>query len=453
MRALMMRPAFSAMLLAVGWISARAMPRMSLIGKDQGRHETLHKDFPLLSRVMRDMCGMDQLELSDKSPCQRKTFGLSIAFIECKDRYDDIVKWEKCYSGCISPSFCQDTCLATPEENHAPCIAKCHRVLECIQIARETGEGTTSNEAHFRDCYLGEHNGMTAGPGPAAPAAAFLQLPAPAPAAPAPSAGGMASPAPLAPFIMQTTSAMPTGPCRCEFFGIVGDVKTNAPGCARHGKEPVASVDPYCYLQSGVNGGSCTGAEPSEAFPGLWFVSCETPSFTTVFEPSCELNNEFEVPIDVPEPMGILHPASSTDQMIAGYAMGPDPNEKFPVSDLNTEYGPWATPLPAEWNLKRGNYFGGTPPPGGQGPTVPPPPGLEGLPPPLPVDPNARPPAPAPAASPGPGAAPGPAAPSAAVPLSPAPAVVMAAAPAFPQVSLRRQGQGRRPSRFGPWKL
>jgi len=202
-------------------------------------------------------------------------------------------------------------------------------------------------------------------PAAAAPVAAVALLatsagaPGPAPAVPpppaSPGAAGSLEPAFTPRRGVASKSAGLSEPnCICSKDGVTKGQATGQPGCAKHGKEPNANVEAYCFVEGGYE---CGGAMPSTQFKGLYWVNCEKPNFHLLYPPTCEiLKRATAETFVVPPPLNLEAPPPT----MAGLKvdMAPLPAEgadEFAKVAKNLQR--WDKPMDPIWHAGRQNYF------------------------------------------------------------------------------------------------
>lgn len=326
------------------------------------------RDFPELVNVMFDICGQQKFDLTPAYPCQFRIFGLSLAWQECANAYQaDMEGFRSCVDGCVSPGMCGDACTglaknATQHEQQQ-CHAECSMVTACVDQALTQATGQVSAASDVRKCFQGRTNYGTssnAAVGGAAPQGAVVQWAGP-------NLRGVSTLAVAKIHHRVTPGAVASqGDCACDSTGVVRDVQTGQGGCRRHGQEPQASKDWYCYIAGGME---CPGAMPSRQFVGLHWLGCAGPfeHFAQLFPPRCRLLEFGFAPQDQP----LQTPKKPTGQgtLQLGTPVSPEPRFQEQVEGSIRNTLDAAVPLPAEWHAQHGDVFlkpRGTPPEPGQ---------------------------------------------------------------------------------------
>jgi len=116
------------------------------------------KDFPLLTNLLFDMCGVSTtFDLSPSSPCQYSVFGLSVAWSECGDAHEsDMTGFRACLGSCSTPDICARACSEHPAGMaKQQCDAECDVLSSCLREALLKSTGQVSAETQARTCFTG----------------------------------------------------------------------------------------------------------------------------------------------------------------------------------------------------------------------------------------------------------------------------------------------------------
>lgn len=117
------------------------------------------QDFPLLTNMLLDVCGVAQFEFTPTYPCQYHLLSLSYIWSECSEGYaDNIDGFRSCVIGCVEPDMCQLACKGFSNADAATgefCTIECSKVLQCTQDAALRSAGPVSAETLVRKCFHG----------------------------------------------------------------------------------------------------------------------------------------------------------------------------------------------------------------------------------------------------------------------------------------------------------
>jgi len=338
------------------------------------------RDFPQLAHVIYSICGLTDMDVSSSNPCAYRIFGMAYAFTECGVVHQaDYTHFKSCVHGCSTDDRCATAC-SDPKVKNANCLSNCKTMASCIDQAaadpKSTGQVSASRA--LSDCFgkplpvpAPPPPGAVAAPAAAAPAAAAPASAAPAsallamgtndPASPAPASYAAApapSPASVQSFtprkgILSKKKDLVDNKCVCTKTGIVNGKNTGQKGCAKHGKEPDAGVEAYCFVGGGY---SCGGSMASIGFPGLFWVNCEKPNFALLYPPKCEILKRASAKLFVvPPPLGLKAPPATFDGFRPD--MVPMMTAAHPLDTMSASMGGWASPMHPTWHEQRGNYF------------------------------------------------------------------------------------------------
>lgn len=338
------------------------------------------QDFPQLAHVIYSICGLADVDVSSSNPCAYRIFGMAYAFTECGVVHQaDFSNFKSCVLGCSTDDRCATAC-SDPKVKNANCLSNCKTMASCIDEAASNPKSTgqVSATRSLNDCFgrplpvpAPPPPGAVAAPAAAAPGAAAPAIAAPAaallamgtndPASPAP-ASYAAAPAPSAPSvdsfkqrkgILSKKKDLVPNKCVCTKTGIVNGKNTGQKGCAKHGKEPDAGAEAYCFVSGGF---SCGGSMASIGFPGLFWVNCEKPDFALLYPPQCEILKRATAKLFVvPPPLGLKAPPANFDAFRPG--MVPMITAAHPLDTMSASMGGWASPMHPTWHEQRGNYF------------------------------------------------------------------------------------------------
>lgn len=323
------------------------------------------RDFPELVNVMFDICGTEKFDLTPASPCHFKLFGLALAWQECAEAHlTNMEGFKMCLNGCVAHSTCSDIC-GTPT-NVSRCHAECDVVMSCTQRSLTDATGQVSAESAVRDCF---HGGNSAALQAAArrtaaawgtqaqlvaswkehlssTAASLRQL--------RPPAASMSQLRSVATHEVVPGAVAAEGECACDTSGSVRGVATKQSGCRRHGQEPMAEDQWYCYIAGDTK---CPGAMPSRTLSGLFWVGCagSFDYFPQLFPAGCQLLkygfSPQEQPIRMPsEPKG--HGAIEVGQLAPS-----QPRFAAVIKESVQRILAAAVELPKEWHAQHAGVF------------------------------------------------------------------------------------------------
>jgi len=317
------------------------------------------REFPMLTAVIYDICGLSDVDITEAKPCPWFIYGFAHGFSECAVQHseaDDEGKgFKSCVLGCSETSQCSTACASNTKPDAATCTKRCEVMMGCVLEAVNTTSGEVSAGEQARICFMGkqeeyakqtESNNEDNEDSPATDKEAFLAMKT--------RYAGHASPAPATEMqdarVLQELALDKS--CRCDMTGLVNGVTTGRQGCARYREEPEAGTEEYCYVTGDM---SCGGAMPSVKFPGIYWVSCERPDWRTIFPPQCELISAGLVKIfPVPSTLALQAPPST-------YATPPpwalQPMNSTPMDRLAGYLESWKQPMPSTWHAERFHIF------------------------------------------------------------------------------------------------
>jgi hypothetical protein len=141
--------------------------------------------------------------------------------------------------------------------------------------------------------------------------------------------------------------------CICLKNTSVHGVDVGVLGCNKHGQEPNAGVEAYCYVEGGDE---CGGSMPSQLHSGIYWVNCEKPDLMKLFAPTCEIRKRAEAEVfPIPAGLGLKAPPGFHAH-VNGTVLNL-PNETHPLDEIHADLATWPGSMPPSWHADHNGSF------------------------------------------------------------------------------------------------